>query len=115
MLHVRGRIQLDRPVADWLAQALARPGVSEVPVTVPIALAAATLPDDFPRDPAGRLIYATARAQGAALVTMDARLRDLILRAPSGDAAARRQAAAGTASRASASSSRTTSSVSRTA
>ena len=75
MLHSRGRIALDRPVENWLAQALARAGISEVPLTAPVALAAAMLPEDSPRDPADRLIYATARAQGAALVTKDARLR----------------------------------------
>jgi PIN domain nuclease of toxin-antitoxin system len=75
MLHRRGRIGLDRPVADWVAQALGRPGIAEIPLTVPVALAAAMLPEDFPQDPADRLIYATARAQGAALVTKDARLR----------------------------------------
>jgi len=76
MLQRRARIELDRPVADWLAQALGRPGIAEIPLTVQVALSAAMLPEDFPRDPADRLIYATARAQGAALVTKDARLRD---------------------------------------
>ncbi len=76
MLHRRGRIELDRPVTGWLAQALARPGLTEIPLTGAIALAAALLPADFPRDPADRLIYSTARAQGARLVTKDARLRD---------------------------------------
>ncbi|MGH2781345.1 MAG: type II toxin-antitoxin system VapC family toxin [Thermoleophilaceae bacterium] len=76
MLRQRGRIELDRPLGQWVRHALARPGVSEIPLTASIALAAGTLPEDFPRDPADRLIYATARAQGATLVTKDARMRE---------------------------------------
>ena len=34
------------------------------------------LDDPFPGDPADRMIYATARAEGADLVTRDRRLRD---------------------------------------
>jgi len=77
MLHGHGRIELDRPVADWVAQALARPGLNEIPLTAPVAVAAALLPDDFPRDPADRIIYANARAERAVLVTRDVRLREV--------------------------------------
>jgi PIN domain nuclease of toxin-antitoxin system len=76
MLVEHELIRLDRPAADWLAQALARPRVEELPLTAAIALQAAKLPDRFPRDPADRLIYATARAHGAQLVTRDERLAD---------------------------------------
>jgi len=40
-----------------------------------IAALATHLPADFPRDPADRLIAATARAEGVPLVTRDERLR----------------------------------------
>jgi len=72
----RGRLAVDRPVAQWVAQALARPIVTECPVTSPIALEAAALDGDaFPGDPADRLIYATARHRRAPLVTRDRALR----------------------------------------
>jgi PIN domain nuclease of toxin-antitoxin system len=47
-----------------------------VPITPEVAATAAALPDAFPRDPADRLIYATAVETGWRLVTRDERLRD---------------------------------------
>jgi PIN domain nuclease of toxin-antitoxin system len=40
-----------------------------------VAALAAQFPDDFPRDPADRLIAATARAEGMTLITRDQRIR----------------------------------------
>ena len=40
-----------------------------------IAALATQFPEDFPRDPADRLIAATARAEGLTLVTRDERIR----------------------------------------
>jgi PIN domain nuclease of toxin-antitoxin system len=81
MLAAKDRIRLDRPVERWIRQALARPGLSSVPLTPPVATAAGLLPGSFPGDPADRLIYATARAEGAELITRDGRLRDFDPRA----------------------------------
>ena len=50
-------------------------GVSVKPITPEIAALAAQFPDDYPRDPADRLIGATARAEGLALVTRDGGIR----------------------------------------
>ena len=47
-----------------------------MPVTPGIARAAVALPDDLHEDPADRMIVATARELGAALLTKDARLLD---------------------------------------
>jgi len=44
-------------------------------ITAEIAALAAQFPDDYPRDPADRLIGATARAEGLALVTRDEAIR----------------------------------------
>jgi PIN domain nuclease of toxin-antitoxin system len=53
-------MRLDRDVESWVAQALE--AVTAIPPTAEIALAAALLAGDgFPRDPADRIIYATAR------------------------------------------------------
>lgn len=76
MLAAKDRIRLDRPVERWVRQALARPGLSAVSLTPQVATAAGLLPGSFPGDPADRLIYATARAEGAELITRDRRLRD---------------------------------------
>lgn len=50
-------------------------GVTMRPITPEIAALAAQFPEDYPRDPADRLIGATARAEGMMLVTRDERIR----------------------------------------
>lgn len=75
MLVRKGRLELDRDLTAWVRQALGRPGVLAVPTSPQISLAAALLEEPFPADPADRLIYATARDQGAALITKDDALR----------------------------------------
>jgi PIN domain nuclease of toxin-antitoxin system len=50
-------------------------GVTIKPITPEIATLAAQFPDDYPQDPADRLIGATARAEGLALVTRDESIR----------------------------------------
>jgi len=50
-------------------------GVTMRPITTEIAALAAQFPEDYPRDPADRIIGATARAEGMTLVTRDERIR----------------------------------------
>ncbi|MFZ3341156.1 MAG: type II toxin-antitoxin system VapC family toxin [Terriglobales bacterium] len=50
-------------------------GVTVRPITPEIAALATQFPEDFPRDPADRIIGATARAEGMTLVTRDERIR----------------------------------------
>jgi PIN domain nuclease of toxin-antitoxin system len=50
-------------------------GVTIRPITPEIAALATQFPNDYPRDPADRLIGATARAEGLTLVTRDERIR----------------------------------------
>jgi PIN domain nuclease of toxin-antitoxin system len=50
-------------------------GVTMRPITPEIAALAAQFPEDYSRDPADRLIGATARAEGLTLVTRDERIR----------------------------------------
>lgn len=69
-----GRLELDRPVADWLGLALRYPGLRLLELSPEIAVASTTLPGVFHRDPADQLIVATARVHGCRLVTSDARL-----------------------------------------
>jgi PIN domain nuclease of toxin-antitoxin system len=49
------------------------------PITVEIAALAAQFPENYPRDPADRLIGATARAESIALVTQDENIRSCTL------------------------------------
>jgi PIN domain nuclease of toxin-antitoxin system len=71
-----GKLTLDRDLAVWVAQALARPRLEVLPLTPSIATAAGQLGlQGFHGDPADRLIVATALAHGAHLVTKDAAIR----------------------------------------
>lgn len=72
MLHAKGRIQLTRPLEQWLDLTTAPPLVRRLPLTPRIAADAATL--DLHGDPADRMIVATARVHGATLLTHDARI-----------------------------------------
>ncbi|MDQ3722410.1 MAG: type II toxin-antitoxin system VapC family toxin [Actinomycetota bacterium] len=76
MLAVRGRISLDRDVGLWVRQALAVARVEALAPSSEVAVAAALLDrEHFPGDPLDRIIYATARAAGAQLVTRDRAIR----------------------------------------
>ena len=69
-----GRLQLPIPVRDWIAQALAYPGVRLLELTPQIAVESTQLPAPFHRDPADQIIVATARIYGCPLVTLDGKI-----------------------------------------
>ena len=69
-----GRLQLGKPLRDWLEAAVAPPLVRRVGITPAIAAEVAELPDDFTRDPADRVIVAAARTLGAQVLTQDERI-----------------------------------------
>ena len=75
MLVSRGRLELTTDVADWIAHNEAAPEITFVPVDNRIALRSVQLVDFDHRDPADRLIAATALGLNAVLLTADARLR----------------------------------------
>jgi PIN domain nuclease of toxin-antitoxin system len=72
-LAQNGRIVVTVSVESFVRELVAR--VILRPVTVEVAVLAARLPESFPRDPADRLIAATAMVEGMPLVTADARIR----------------------------------------
>ncbi len=74
MLVVKRRLALSLDVRAWVTRALEAPGVRTADLTPHIAVDAALLDGAPPRDPADRLLIATARALGAALVTRDAEI-----------------------------------------
>jgi PIN domain nuclease of toxin-antitoxin system len=76
MLVDRGRLELTMPATAWIAQAKSLPFVEFVPVDSEIASSAVSLAGFPHRDPADRMIVATALRLGATLVTADRRLRD---------------------------------------
>lgn len=75
-LHSLGRIRLAIPVREWLEKAVAPPLVRRHGISPAIATEVARLPDSFHRDPADRILVATARTLGATLLTHDRRIRE---------------------------------------
>jgi PIN domain nuclease of toxin-antitoxin system len=69
-----GRLTLTPDIRTWARRALGHPRVEACMVTPEVALAAGSLLPPFPGDPADRIIFATALARGARLVTADRRL-----------------------------------------
>jgi PIN domain nuclease of toxin-antitoxin system len=67
------RIAVAGSVESFVREMVAR--VILRPVTPEIAALAVRLPNEFPKDPADRLIAATAMVEGMALVTADIRIR----------------------------------------
>ena len=75
MMIALGRITPRGTPEAWLTALVERSGVVVKDITAAVAAFATQFPDDFPADPADRLIAATARVEGLSLVTRDARLR----------------------------------------
>jgi PIN domain nuclease of toxin-antitoxin system len=61
-------------VDEWVAAANAAPGVRLIDLSPAISVDSTRLPGEPPRDPADRMIIATARALGGTLVTRDEEL-----------------------------------------
>jgi PIN domain nuclease of toxin-antitoxin system len=75
-LVTRGRVTVDGTVADWTTDAIERTGVGILEISPAIAELSTVFGADFPRDPADRMIAATARAEGAKLITADLRIHE---------------------------------------
>jgi PIN domain nuclease of toxin-antitoxin system len=75
LLAAKRRVEMHAPLSRWFAQALSLPSMSLAPVTPEVAIDGSTLPGEFHADPADRIIVATARTLGAALVTIDERIQ----------------------------------------
>lgn len=68
------RIVVNVPIRSWLQGLAAQ--LRTIGVTPAVADTAVALPSSFPRDPADRLIYATAVEHGLRLVSKDRAIRD---------------------------------------
>ena len=74
MLHSLGRIRLKIPLREWLEKVVAPPLVRRHGISPAVAAELVSLPDSFHRDPADRILVATARVLGATLLTQDHRI-----------------------------------------
>jgi PIN domain nuclease of toxin-antitoxin system len=75
MLVASGRVALSIDVGQWLSVVSQVEAVSFVPVDNEIAVKSIELPGQFHKDPADRIIVATARKLGAPIVTLDDKIR----------------------------------------
>jgi PIN domain nuclease of toxin-antitoxin system len=74
-LIARGTLRTHSTIENTVRNFVTRSGVSVKPITAEIAVLATQFPEDYPKDPIDRLIGATARAEGIALITRDERIR----------------------------------------
>jgi PIN domain nuclease of toxin-antitoxin system len=75
MLVERGKLVLSMDVSSWLATVKQIEALRFVPVDADIAIKSVVLPGSFHKDPADRMIVATARNLGWPLVTKDEKIR----------------------------------------
>ena len=71
LLVSRNRLSLVAKPERWFQRLLAIPGVKLADLSPDILIASSFLPGEPPKDPADRIILATARDLGATLVTRD--------------------------------------------
>jgi PIN domain nuclease of toxin-antitoxin system len=73
-LVARNRLQLASSPATWFDRLVALPGMRLAAMPPELLMASAFLPGTPPRDPADRIIAATARAYDQTIVTRDGEL-----------------------------------------
>ena len=71
MLERAGRINLNGGVHAWTQEALSKPGISLLPLLPEIAIDSVYLPEPMHKDPADRILVASARIEKLTLVTSD--------------------------------------------
>lgn len=74
LLASRDRMRLLITPQSWFTRALAFPGMAMAELSPEVLIASSFLPGKPPRDPADRIIAATARQLGATLITRDSAL-----------------------------------------
>ncbi len=76
LLVARGRINLQMTAERWFARLMQAPGLKLSEMSPGVLIGASFLPGAPPRDPADRILAATAREFGYQLVTRDGPLLD---------------------------------------
>ena len=76
MLTKAGRLALTMDAEAWLETVAQVPAIRFVPVDVRISVQSVDLPGDFHKDPADRIIVATARHYSVPLISADMKIRD---------------------------------------
>jgi PIN domain nuclease of toxin-antitoxin system len=76
MMVSRGKIHLRVTPREWFYHAISEVGTKVLPLSADIAIDSCNLPGNFHRDPADRIIVATARIYHAVVITRDQKIRD---------------------------------------
>jgi PIN domain nuclease of toxin-antitoxin system len=76
MMVTRGRIELTISPDEWLDHAIRKTGITIIELNPQIALESCKLPGNFHKDPADRIIVATARVSRSTLITKDQKTID---------------------------------------
>lgn len=74
LLEQRGRIHLYQPPLKWVEKALSSPGINLAPLTPAILCESVAISEDLHKDPADRMIVATARIMQLRLMTHDQKI-----------------------------------------
>ena len=69
-----GDIRLSMPLGEWIAQSMSELSAQTASLSHEVAMDAYALPGPVHRDPADRLLVATARRNGLTVVTADERI-----------------------------------------
>ena len=74
MMVTRGRIELTISPDEWLDYAINKTGLTILELNSKIALESCNLPGNFHKDPADRIIVATARVSRSQIITKDQKI-----------------------------------------
>ena len=72
LMRKKRYITAGMPLEEWVAKALALPGLTVLPIDARVALKSQMIGNDLHSDPADRFIVATAQIEHARLATADA-------------------------------------------
>jgi PIN domain nuclease of toxin-antitoxin system len=73
-LIAKQRLTLDQPLGSWVRKFITSKGFDSVSFTIPMAIEATIIPPRVLKDPADRLLVATARHLDVPIVTRDKRI-----------------------------------------
>lgn len=76
VLVEKGRIKLGISTTDWFRAAIEDAKIELIPISPEIALESTLLPGEFHKDPADRLIVASARKFNIPILTSDGKIHD---------------------------------------
>ena len=74
MLERDGKLELHGGAEKWSREAISKPGISLLAFSLEIAVASVYLPDPMHKDPADRILVASAQVEQMTLVTSDKKI-----------------------------------------